>query len=289
MSTVKNFTILLLFSLLLVCGCVDTNDITIPVPVVAPEINLETNILHNAYIYHYNFGDYAIQYDVYRGVDDYLKTEDHTYIFNSDKEVYLELFENETNNKYMEGFVDRLESQFKDDEELVWVTTSLVQNIKYDYNMAYDLTNIDPYGDFYYPYETLYNNRGVCSDKSILLAYILREYGYDVVLFDFKATNHMGVGLKTGDAYDYQDTGYAYIETTIPSMITYDDESLVGNSYPDLIHVTDGGYGFYYLEDEYNDMKRLKEIDAMPTSVPEDIYDEWMTIVTKYGMTDNYL
>jgi len=38
----------------------------------------------------------------------------------------------------------------------------------------------------------LYEDKGVCGEKSLLLAYLLRELGYGVVLFEFKPENHYG-------------------------------------------------------------------------------------------------
>jgi len=42
------------------------------------------------------------------------------------------------------------------------------------------------------------------------------------------------------------------------------------------------------LEKEHNDMKRLDEIDAMPEYVSEEIYNEWVALVSKYHLEDNY-
>ena len=39
---------------------------------------------------------------------------------------------------------------------------------------------------------------------------------------------------------------------------------------------------------EHNDMKRLDEIDAMPEYVSEEIYNEWVALVSKYHLEDNY-
>ena len=285
-----NIIVLMLICIfsILVCGCLNYDDIPVDIINAPPELNLETKEVTVNYKYSLDGEDYMFYYKVYYGVVDYLGTEDHTYVYDENKEVYLELFENETNNKYMSEFADKLESHVND-EDLVDAVVSMVQNLKYDYDMAYELENIDPYGDFYYPYETLSYASGVCSDKSILLACILKELGYDVVLFNFIESNHMGVGIKTGDKYDYQNTGYAYIESTVPAMITFDSGYIVGNEKPIIIHVTNGGKVLHDLEEEYNDMKRLKEIDNMPTEVSEDIYYEWVKLVAKYSMEDHYI
>ena len=47
-----------------------------------------------------------------------------------------------------------------------------------------------------YPYEILYENKGVCSDKSRLLACLLKELGFGCVLFVYNSENHEAVGIK---------------------------------------------------------------------------------------------
>lgn len=78
----------------------------------------------------------------------------------------------------------------KDDQARIAI--SLVQNIPYDYSKLGTVsTNVR------YPYEVLYENTGICEEKSLLLTYLLRELGYGIVLFEFKQENHMAVGIKS--------------------------------------------------------------------------------------------
>ncbi|MDK2975509.1 MAG: hypothetical protein PWP08_1880, partial [Methanofollis sp.] len=64
-----------------------------------------------------------------------------------------------------------------------------------------------------FPVETVAERAGDCDDRSLLLAALLARAGYDVVLLDFTADSHMGVGVAA-DANTYGSTGYAFIETT---------------------------------------------------------------------------
>ncbi len=87
-----------------------------------------------------------------------------------------------------------------------------------------------PYGDdqsIKFPVEVLVTNKGVCSEKSFLLAGILYYAGYDVALLDFEKENHMAVGIKGNCSKSYG--GYCFIETTRPNPIRYVPKTYVGN------------------------------------------------------------
>ena len=283
----KSGIVIILLLFLLVCGCVES--VTDEYITSEESFNIsvyEYGAKYEMYDYVLNGGDYRTHYTCYKGINDYLSTEEHTYYISDVDEIYMELFENKTNNEYMSGFIDELDNEF-DGDELAKVIISLAQNIEYDDNKAYVIENIDPYGDYFYPYETLYRNIGVCSDKSILMAYILKELDYDVVLFDYDIANHMAVGIKTNRRYDYKNTGYAYIESTVPSMITWGSADM-GNEIPDIIYLNEGGKGLYNLKEEYNDMKRFNEIDNMPTVIPKDVYNEWVELISKYHIEVSY-
>lgn len=69
-----------------------------------------------------------------------------------------------------------------------------------------------------YPLETLYEGQGDCEDTSILMAALLKEWGYEVAFIHLPG--HIAVGIRTAD--DYQDGSYyemdghryMYIEST---------------------------------------------------------------------------
>lgn len=98
------------------------------------------------------------------------------------------------------------------DDELVEFTLALVQYIPYD---AAKLTSTDNLNkNPYYPYETLYLNRGVCSDKTFLAVALLRKLGYGAAILDFPSINHSAVGLACPLEYSLNSSGYCYVETT---------------------------------------------------------------------------
>lgn len=68
-----------------------------------------------------------------------------------------------------------------------------------------------------YPIETLVDGGGDCEDSSILVAALLHEMGYGVVLLQLP--QHMAVGVKGSDSvsgsyYTYNGDKYLYLETT---------------------------------------------------------------------------
>lgn len=105
-----------------------------------------------------------------------------------------------------------------DDEELPYVVASFVQSLPYTSDEV--TTGFDEYPRF--PYETLYDNGGDCEDTSILVAALLQEAGYGVVLIEIlggdSLPGHMAVGVKCdsslGSYVTYQGEKYCYLETT---------------------------------------------------------------------------
>lgn len=97
------------------------------------------------------------------------------------------------------------------EDELLEFTMALIQFIPYDSaKVAGSLTNINPY----YPYETMYLNRGVCSDKTFLAVVFLRKLGYGAAIFDFPDSNHSAAAVSCPLEYSIANSGYCYIETT---------------------------------------------------------------------------
>jgi hypothetical protein len=82
----------------------------------------------------------------------------------------------------------------------------------------------------------LYENKGVCGEKSMLLAFLLRDLGFGVVLFDFAAQNHEAVGVKCSNGF--RGTGYCYLESTTPVGIDFSGDWL--GEISETKHISDG-------------------------------------------------
>lgn len=89
---------------------------------------------------------------------------------------------------------------------------ALVQYIPYDNGKVENLHSLNT--NPYYPYETLYLNKGVCSDKVFLGLKILRHLGYGAAILDFPEINHSALGVACPREDSLRETGYCYIETT---------------------------------------------------------------------------
>jgi len=86
---------------------------------------------------------------------------------------------------------------------------ALVQYIPYD-NAKLNQDPMQPN----YPYETLYKNSGICSDKTFLTVAILRELGYGAAILDFPNLNHSAAGIACPISDSVNNSGYCYVETT---------------------------------------------------------------------------
>jgi len=86
---------------------------------------------------------------------------------------------------------------------------ALIQYIPYDKAKL----NQDPMQPNY-PYETLYRNSGICSDKTFLTVSVLRELGYGAAILDFPNLNHSAAGISCPLSDSVNNSGYCYVETT---------------------------------------------------------------------------
>lgn len=127
---------------------------------------------------------------------------------------------NEANNqKVIQNVVAALRDVAEDlhynDAAVAREIAKFVQDcIEYQYDS--DTTGEDEYPR--YPIETIYERQGDCEDTSILMAALLKEWGYEVGFLHLPG--HIAVALRTADNYsngDYYEINghrYLYIEST---------------------------------------------------------------------------
>jgi hypothetical protein len=231
----------------------------------------------------------TITMPVYQSLKDYLASISRYYYCTPDCPTALEL-----EMKYIDEpkerdkllvLADSIRKRSGNSDEQARMAISLVQNIPFD---NAKLNNTGATGR--YPYEVLYDDMGVCGEKSHLLAFLLREMGYGVALLKYDSQNHMAIGIKCSDRYDYLGTGYCFIETTVPAIMTYsegDYAGVVGElSNPTVLKVSDGAE--FNAAEEYADAQQWKTIndaaDASGGRVSDDMYNEWVMLVDKYGI-----
>jgi len=255
------------------------SDIPILGDVIDPSESFKDSPKAHTYPY-YSGGRKTLSFTTYGGLNEYFSKESHTYRYDYVNEVRMELLENSYQDEYLEPLIEQIKKTSSSPETQARIAISLVQHMPYSWS-RYTGT----YSDWYYPYETLHNNQGVCSDKSLLLAYLLNRLGYDVVLFEF--SDHMAVGVKCNSQYDFQNSGYAFIETTRPTIITYIPEDYLGGftitSNVEIIHVQ-GGTKSLDVSREYQDAQELKKIESMGQVLDQYHYARWQALTQKYDL-----
>lgn len=132
------------------------------------------------------------------------------------------------------------------DFDLVQLIVNFVQSIPYEEAVEQK-----------YPIETLYLNKGDCSDKSILLAKLLSLAGYKTCLFVFENAKHMAVGIASTDMSTTYRSGYIYIESTGYNPIGDIPKEFVGgvkiNEEPIIVNVNEGEFPV----EGYNNLQKM--------------------------------
>lgn len=125
------------------------------------------------------------------------------------------------------------------DEQMAFVM-SFVQYLPYDHEKL-AAGNNNPY----YPFETLYLDKGVCADKTFLAVLWLRRLGYGAAILDFPDSNHSAAGVACPAVDSLSGSGYCYIETTnyfpvgvVPPNIT-GGQAVIDESQLDLLFKAD--------------------------------------------------
>jgi len=133
------------------------------------------------------------------------------------REAFYNIFFNiKSGDNSLDDLVIKLKKVASDnnwsDDELLEFTVSFVQYIPYDKEKLANSSGIN--NNPYFPYETLYLNKGVCSDKTFLAVALLRKLGYGAAILDFPEINHSALGFACPKDYSINSSGYCYGETT---------------------------------------------------------------------------
>ena len=176
-----------------------------------------------------------------------------------------------------------------DKVEQARIAISLVQNMQYGFSNKTEGFFGNKVNYSRYPYEVLYESKGICGEKSELLAFLLREIGYGVVLFYNQEENHESLGIKCPQEESYKGTGYCFVETTGPSIITDDSIEYVGgitlDSQPEVIFISDGESLPGGLQ-EYRDAETMKRIRQGRFVLFRDLKLE--ALKERYGLVEEY-
>lgn len=131
------------------------------------------------------------------------------------KEVTTNQYQNNMLGNYLWSEID----QVAQGDDQARVAFSIVRKLP---SMGtFEERAVGPY-QFQYPYVSFgYTSSGVCSDRSIALAWLLSRQGYDSCILWFTGGqygSHMATGIRVNDAapYNFNKTGYALIEISNP-------------------------------------------------------------------------
>jgi len=235
-----------------------------------------------------------INFTVYKGMTDYL-SKIPRYIESVQNPTLLDfklrLIDEEQQRGLLLPLVVQIESLTKDKTDQARIAISIIQNIPFG-----NSTNSLKFGNIYveyqrYPYEVLYDNKGICSEKSALLIFLLREMGYGTSSIYYNLENHEAVGIECPKEKGVNNSSYCFVETTGPSIITDDETEYFGvdrqlSSIPKVINISTGislEKNLYEYKDAEilinvrKDMKVNGEINPLQ-------YFEFQNLRGKYGL-----
>ena len=170
-----------------------------------------SNPKYNEFEFNYESNKFNYKINLYNDLyyfSDNLKEQDCYYRKGFYERYFLDPYNNNLVKLISEDFISLREKGFSDNE-LVEIATLFVQSIHYGTDKS-DLNR--------YPYETMYEKEGNCYDKSILLAGILKNLGYEVyaLLGDSEEEYHAIIGLVCEDGnMVYNGKNICFIETTV--------------------------------------------------------------------------
>jgi len=212
---------------------------------------------------------YSFEFVTYGGVADYLSNNVSkiiSYAVNetpSRRDFKLQVIDQEIQREFLIPLVKKIQNFTSNKEYQVRIAVSLVQNIPYGFSNKTEKFFGQQVNYSRYPYEVLYDYEGICEEKSQLLVFLLRELGYRTAFFYFQQENHEAVGIGCPIRESYKNTGYCFIETTGPAIITDGSIEYSGgitlNSEPEIIEISEGENLGKNLE-EYGDAETLKKI-----------------------------
>jgi hypothetical protein len=191
---------------------------------------------------------------------------------------YLNYINDPEQQSAVAALAKAIEAKTSNKDDQARIAVSLVQHIPYK----------EGKGQYRYPYEVLYKNQGVCGEKSMLLALLLKDLGFGSAVFYFLPEDHMVTGIKALSPYDFRNSGYAFIEATEPYIITDSvTDNLAAYRFTSTMEVTPAGTGVA-LGSVANDAADAKEwalLAAKGKTLSAADYAAWKALDTKYDLS----
>jgi hypothetical protein len=263
----------------------DINTTTVSEPALPSPETLESGPNKQAYPYVIRSMSQFLYYNTYLGVVDYLRQKypDRSVTSVSEHD-YRQYVSDPVQDSYIDGFVENIQKRSDLPQERARIAISLIQHIPYSASSG-----------MLYPYEVLYYNKGGSGDKSLLAAHVLSEMGYGTALLVYVPERHVALGLKCPKQYSTAGSGYCFVETTHPAIMTYCNGTYSGVSKPVskpiIVPIADGN-SFDQIAEEYTDAGSYDAALACAVTNSTGIYmdrinyDIYGNLRQKYGLFD---
>ncbi len=239
-------------------------------------------------------------FTTYKGIADYLSSlPDFIYYDVGEKisraDFKLKNINNEKQREFLLPLVVQIQNLAPNNKvKQARIAVSIVQNIPWNESDKAVRVGESRLGYSRYPYEVLYDNGGICGEKSELLIYLLREIGYGVVSFYHKEENHESVGVKCPIEYSLRDTGYCFIETSGPAIMSDNSIEYKGGitlkSESEVYFISEGislPENMYEYEDA-NSLIRMKNAIRRRGWINPIEYLKIKILKKKYGLEEIY-
>ncbi len=209
-----------------------------------------------------------LSFPVYKEVNDYMSNLSRVVTFYGDEEISksdfkLHALDDEIQRQFLLPLIVKIQNLTEDPSEQVRIAVSLVQSIHYQSSNQTEIFLGNEINHSRYPYEVVYENKGVCGEKTQLLAFLLKEIGYGTSLFYYEEENHEALGVKCPKDKSKFNSGYCFIETTGRAIINDDsliyENNVVLNSLP-KIFILSKGKSLPENIPEYKDSKVMEKI-----------------------------
>lgn len=204
-------------------GQIEQNPISNAIVAVARPYPALTNPKEVTLNCDYHGKNLAVSETLYGSLYDYYRTDPakkSAYLHSKDKDFVFSYAKDGT-IKDLANKIDVLGVQngLSNDQKLD-LSSCLMQGIPYDEAKAARILGTDfakqPLDLVIprYPYETLYDNTGICTDKTYLGAAVLDELGYETAILTFDAQKHMSLGVAVPEGFGSFGTKYGIMELT---------------------------------------------------------------------------
>lgn len=200
---------------------------------------------------------------------------------------YQQAVQKATTNKYQDDMLGNYFwgeiGQVVQGDDQARVAISIVKNLPS--RGTFEERAVGPY-QFQYPYVSFgYTSSGVCSDRSLALAWLLSRLNYDSAILWFNGGpygSHMAPAVRVNDSapYNFQKTGYAILEISDPAVPT--QAAAVDSGSVTVIKVGNGDKTMN-LDKEWKDGQRWSWLLNHYHDLNQSQQREFSALVSYYG------